>query len=127
MNGRTRTRIIGRAALLAALGAVAAPFWLGHAPAQGASSILDPGSAEWRLNGTGQTGQAEGRVSEVRRGDDGTTVVWLADGTRLTVLGDAQNGPEPVRQGAEIQAQYRESGGDKVVIRLRVVPDIQAP
>lgn len=124
MNGRTRTRIIGRAALLAALGAVAAPFWLGLAPAQGASSILEPGSAERRLNGTGQ---AEGRVSEVRRGDDGTTVVWLADGTRLTVLGDAQNGPEPVRQGAEIQAQYRESGGDKVVIHLRVVPDVQAP
>lgn len=120
----TRTRITGRAALLAALGIVTAPFWLGLAPAQGASAGPEVVAAERRLNAGGE---AVGRVSEVTRSSDGTTLVWLADGTRLTVPAEAMRGGEPVRQGAEIQAQYRESGGDKVVIRLHVMPEIQAP
>jgi hypothetical protein len=120
----TRTHIMGRAALLAALGMATAQVWLGLAPAQAASTSPAAVVAEQRLDAGGE---AEGRVSEVTRDTDGTTVVWLADGTRLTVPAEAMRGAEPVRRGAEIQAQYRETGGDKVVIRLHVMPEIQAP
>ena len=52
----------------------------------------------------------------------------LADGTRLRVSADAVRGADPVRLGVVIQAQYRESDdGEKVVIQLRVMPEIQAP
>jgi hypothetical protein len=125
MIGGTRTRITGRAALLAALGIVTAELWLGLAPAQGApagSAVI----ADER--GLGRGSEVEGRVSQVVRGEDGSTLVRLADGTRLMVRADAVKGAEPVRQGAKIQAQYREAAGsDKVVIRLRVMPEIQAP
>jgi hypothetical protein len=125
MIGGTRTRITGRAALLAALGIVTAELWLGLAPAQGApagSAVI----ADER--GLSRGSEVEGRVSQVVRGEDGSTLVRLADGTRLMVRADAVKGAEPVRQGAKIQAQYREAAGsDKVVIRLRVMPEIQAP
>lgn len=120
----TRTHITRRTALLAVLGTLTAHFGLGLAPAHAASVDSQVVAAERDL---GRGGEAEGRVSEVTRRDDGSTLVRLADGTRLTVPADAVGGAEPVRQGTEIQAQYRESGGEKVVIRLRVMPEIQAP
>jgi hypothetical protein len=122
----TRPRITGRAAMLAALGTLTAQLWLGLAPAQDVPADSASAAAD---RGLSRGGEAEGRVSEVVRGEDGSTLVRLADGTRLMVPADAVRGGEPVRQGAEIQAQYRESsgGGDKVVIRLRVMPEIQAP
>jgi len=120
-----RSRISGGAALLAALGVVITQLWLGLGAAQGASVGSANVAAEPGLN---RGGEAEGRVSEVVRGEDGSTFIRLADGTRLLVLADAVGAADPVRQGAKIQAQYRESGGgEKVVIRLRVMPEVQGP
>jgi len=125
MIGGTRTRITGRAALLAALGIVTAQFWFGLAPAQGASVGSTTVAAERGLN---RGAEAEGRISEVKRGEDGSALVRLADGTRLIVPADVVRGAGPVQQGAKIQAQYRESdGGDKLVIDLRVMPEVQGP
>jgi hypothetical protein len=58
----TRTHIMGRAALLAALGMATAQVWLGLAPAQAASTSPAAVVAEQRLDAGGE---AEGRVSEV--------------------------------------------------------------
>lgn len=118
-----RSRITGGAVLLAVLGVVTTHLCLGLGVAQGESFGSTNAAAERGLN---RGGEAKGRVSEVVRGEDGSTFVRLDDGTRLIVLADAVGGADPVRQGADIQAQYREStGGEKVVIRLRVMPEVQ--
>jgi hypothetical protein len=125
MNGMTRKLISGRAALtvLATAGAVAAPLWLGHMPGPAAAAGVGPITFERNQN----AGRAEGRISGVTSRDDLSTVVWLADGTRLIVPIYAQRGAEPVLVGNDAQARYRESEGDKVVTEFSVVPHIEAP
>jgi len=121
----TRMCITGRAAMLAVLAFLTAQFWLGLAPAHGASARPADVVAEREL---GRGGKAEGRVMEMARDGDGSALVRLADGTRLRVSADAVRGADPVRRGVVIQAQYRESDdGEKVVIHLRVMPELQAP
>jgi len=121
----TRMCITRRAAMMAVLAFLTAQSWLGVVPAHGASARPADVVAEREL---GRGGKAEGRVMEMARDGDGSALVRLADGTRLRVSADAVRGADPVRLGVVIQAQYRESDdGEKVVIHLRVMPELQAP
>ncbi len=109
--------------MLASAGAVAAPLWFGHALALGVQEGFGAISVQRHLS----AGRAEGRISDVTSSGDETTVVWLVDGTRLTVPSYAQRGPEAVGEGDDAQARYSESEGAQVATGFRVVPHIEAP
>jgi hypothetical protein len=70
--------------------------------------------------------QVEGRVLEVRR-EGGAAELRLDDGTRLTLLAPEERTADRVLPGTRVEAEYRESAGDNIVIHLRAVPETQAP
>lgn len=71
--------------------------------------------------------RVEGQVVDVRPEGNGAAELKLNDGTRLTLLAPEQPTGERVVPGTRVEAQYRETAGENIVIQLRVMPETQAP